>query len=94
MPYVSAKYMPSDALSLPDAPRQIQAIDEQGQVWALREDSQVGDWLRYIAEGGTVDPVDTEPEPEPAPIPDPAPLPADPNRAQPDVLQDAPLSEE
>jgi hypothetical protein len=56
MPYVSARYMPPDPMMPPDAPRQVQAIDEQGLVWSLTEDSQVGDWLRYIEEGGTIEP--------------------------------------
>ena len=56
MPYVSAQYMPPDPMALPGAPRQVQAIDDQGVVWSLTEDSQVGDWLRYIEEGGTIDP--------------------------------------
>lgn len=58
MPYVSAKYMPLDPLMPPNAPKPIQAVDDQGVVWSLNEDSQVGDWLRYIAEGGTIDPED------------------------------------
>lgn len=56
--YISAKYMSSDPLTLPDAPKPVQATDEQGQNWALTEDSQHGDWLRYIEEGGTIDPAD------------------------------------
>jgi hypothetical protein len=57
MPYVSARYAPPG--SIPDPPsmaRAVTAIDDQGQEWALREDSEVGDWLRYIEEGGTIDP--------------------------------------
>jgi len=68
VPYVSAKYVASDPLEPPDAPRQVQAVDDQGLVWSLTEDSQVGDWLRYIEEGGTVEPYVepevTEPVPE------------------------------
>ena len=98
MSYVSARYMPEDPLTLPGSPRPVQAVDEQGQVWSLREDSEVGDWLRYLEEGGTIDPVDAQPETKPAPDPAPLPVPepVDPNapRAQPDVLQDAPLPEE
>ncbi len=58
MPYVSAKYMPNDLIAPPNAPRQIQAVDDQGVVWALTEDSQVGDWLRYLEEGGTIAPAE------------------------------------
>lgn len=59
MPYVSAKYMPIDPLALPGAPRQVQATDDEGTVWSLAEDSQVGDWLRYLDEGGTIAPADS-----------------------------------
>jgi len=55
--------MPPSLTDLPDAPRNIQAIDDQGLVWSLREDSEVGDWLRYLADGGTIDPVE-EPVPQ------------------------------
>ena len=95
MPYVSAKYMPDPPLARPGAPKQIQAIDEQGQIWSLTEDSQVGDWLRYIEEGGTIDPIDTT-QTKPAPGPGPAPLPAPIGvpRAQPDVVYDMPPESE
>jgi hypothetical protein len=62
MPYVSAKYMPPSPLDNPDMPRAISAVDETGAVWSLREDSQVGDWLRYIEEGGTIEPADEPPD--------------------------------
>jgi len=54
MAYVSAQYQPPDPMMPPGGPRQIKAIDDQGVEWSLTEDSQVGDWLRYIKEGGTV----------------------------------------
>ena len=57
MAYVSAKYVPNDPIAPPDAPRQIHALDDQGVVWSLTEDSQVGDWLRYLEEGGTIEPM-------------------------------------
>lgn len=56
MPYVSAQYQLADPLMPPDAPKQVHAIDDQGMVWALTEDSQQGDWLRYLEDGGTIDP--------------------------------------
>jgi hypothetical protein len=61
-------------------------VDDLGAEWALAEDSQVGDWLTYIAEGGTIDPyvepeIPPAPEPEPEPAPEPEPTP----RAEPDV---------
>lgn len=61
MPYVSAKYMPTDPLALPGSPRQVQATDDQGAIWSLTEDSQVGDWVRYLDEGGTIAPPDPPP---------------------------------
>lgn len=57
MPYVSARYAPPGPI--PDPPgvaRAVTAIDDQGQEWALREDSEVGDWVEYIKNGGTIDP--------------------------------------
>jgi hypothetical protein len=69
MPYVKARYMPTGPIDLPDAPRQVQALDDQGGLWALTEDSQVGDWLEYVNSVGVIDPegtvwpeVDTPPE--------------------------------
>lgn len=57
MAYVSAQYMPPGPLPTPPgAPKQIQAVDEQGLIWSFTEDSQVGDWVRYIEGGGTIDP--------------------------------------
>ena len=95
MPYVSAKYVQPSPIAPPDAPRPIQAIDDQGVVWSLDEESQVGDWLRYIEEGGTIDPVDEVPETKPAPAPSPEPLPVDPNvpTAEPGVVYGEPLPE-
>jgi len=54
--FVSARYGATDPLASPDAPKQVQAIDAEGRVWALTEDSQVGEWLDYMATGGTIDP--------------------------------------
>jgi hypothetical protein len=58
MPYVSAQYAPplADPLMEPKAgdPRRVIAVDDQGVEWHLTEDSQVGDWLRFKAAGGTV----------------------------------------
>jgi hypothetical protein len=58
MPYVSAHYAPPDTTGLMPEPREGQrpviATDDQGVEWHLTEDSQVGDWLRFLAEGGTV----------------------------------------
>lgn len=64
MPYVSAKYAPPNPL-MPDPPadqRPVIATDDEGREWFLTEDSQVGDWLRYIEEGGSIDPADPIPK--------------------------------
>lgn len=56
MAFVSARYMPNDPIALPDASQQVQAIDDQGVHWSLTEDSQLGDWVEYLANGGMIDP--------------------------------------
>jgi len=58
MPYVSARYAPPSQMpGMPepkDGERPVIATDENGVEWQLTEDSQVGDWLRFIEAGGTV----------------------------------------
>jgi hypothetical protein len=58
MPYVSAVYAPpsDDPLmqARPGSPNAVIATDEQGVEWHLTDDSQVGDWLRFIEAGGQV----------------------------------------
>ena len=58
MPYVSARYAPPDVtIQQPlGAPKQVIATDDQGVEWFLTEDSQVGDWLRFIEANGKIDP--------------------------------------
>jgi len=60
MPYLSARYAPPDATGLmPDkegASARVIATDDQGVEWYLTEDSEVGDWLRFIEAGGTIEP--------------------------------------
>lgn len=66
MPYVSAVYAPVDDVmpTMLGAPRRVIATDEEGAEWWLTEDSEVGDWLRYIEGGGAIDPiVETKPSP-------------------------------
>jgi hypothetical protein len=57
MPYVSCMYAPEDE-TLPTTKQgenaRIVCTDENGVNWWLTEDSQVGDWLRYVEEGGEV----------------------------------------
>jgi hypothetical protein len=66
MPYVSAKYAPPGLLPPPEgSPKAVTAIDDEGNAWALTEDSQVGDWLNYIEGGGTIDPADPVVPPSP-----------------------------
>ena len=59
MPYVSAQYAPPNPAMMgmePKAgdPRRVIAVDDQGVEWHLTEDSQVGDWLRFMEAGGQV----------------------------------------
>lgn len=98
MPYVSARYMPPGPIDPPGAPRQIQAVDDQGQVWALTEDSEVGDWLRYLEAGGTIEPMDASAPEDPVPVPGPTPSPPPPPpssvpQAEPPVVYGQPLPE-
>jgi hypothetical protein len=65
MAYVSARYvpetpMPESAGTKEAVARPIEAIDDQGLKWSFREDSQVGDWLEYLNNGGTIDPMTPE----------------------------------
>jgi hypothetical protein len=71
MAYISARYMPADPIAPPGASRNIQAVDTEGLIWSFTEDSQVGDWLRYLEEGGTIEPELLEPKSEPEPEPPP-----------------------
>jgi hypothetical protein len=69
MPYVSAKYAPPEQIMMIDRnePKRVVATDENGLEWWLTEDSQIGDWLRYIEAGGTIEPYDAaaaKPAPE------------------------------
>jgi len=59
MAYVSCQLAPPNPDDLDvktEGHRAITCIDEQGQTWWLSEDSQVGDYLEYVANGGTVSP--------------------------------------
>lgn len=63
--YVSARYTPPDATGMmPDkeGARPVIATDENGVEWHLTEDSQVGDWLRFLETEPTI----AEYEPLPA----------------------------
>ena len=51
MPYVSCRYAPPPPEGMP---QMILCIDEQGVEWTLSEDSEVGDWLRFVKENGEV----------------------------------------
>ena len=44
-------------MPFPDGARPVEAIDEQGAKWALTDNSELGDWLRYLEAGGTIDPM-------------------------------------
>jgi hypothetical protein len=54
MPYVSARYLPPDPIAPHDAPLSVEATDEQGVKWVLQENSEVGDWIRYLENGGII----------------------------------------
>jgi hypothetical protein len=59
MPYVSAQYappLPPEMLNTSKGldPRRVIATDENGTEWHFTEDSQVGDWLRFVEAGGLV----------------------------------------
>ena len=71
--YVSAHYATPDT-SLPAPPPgqlPVVATDDQGVEWHLTEDSQVGDWLRFIEAGGVIAPA---PPPPPPPVEDDLPM--------------------
>lgn len=58
MAYVSARYAPLPKL-IPEpegTPRSVLVIDQDGQEWCLRENSEVGDWLEFKAKGGQIEP--------------------------------------
>lgn len=54
MPYVSCRYGTVDLDFKAGDPRPVVCTDENGVEWFLTEDSKVGDWLAFIAEGNTV----------------------------------------
>jgi hypothetical protein len=58
MPYVTAYYAPPiddpTMAAKPGAPNRVIAIDDRGVEWQLTDDSQVGDWLRYVEADGEV----------------------------------------
>jgi len=58
MPYVSCRYGPPLPPELVDAgfEQQIICVDEDGQEWFPSSNSQNGDWLRFQADGGTIEP--------------------------------------
>jgi hypothetical protein len=70
MPYVSAVYAPpSNDPLMPTAKAgelPVIATDDEGVEWHLTEDSQVGDWLRFMESGGTVLAARDVPEAKPA----------------------------
>ena len=59
MSYVSCRYAPPPPpemqdIAKPGGANAIICTDENGVEWHLTDDSQVGDWLRYVEDGGTV----------------------------------------
>jgi hypothetical protein len=55
MAYDFANAPSEDAIYAP-AGGPVITTDSEGTEWWLTEDSQVGGWLDYVAEGGTVEP--------------------------------------
>ena len=68
MAYVSARYAPLSILpeGFDPPPQMVIATtdSEPSQECYLTEDSQEGDWLRYIEAGGTIDPAEEPLEPQ------------------------------
>ena len=62
MAYQSCKYAPPP--ELPIDRQMIICTDENGTEWFLTEDSQVGDWLRYVEEDGEITPYEAPEEDE------------------------------
>lgn len=57
MAYVSCRYAPPpDPNLMPGAQQMIVCVDENGTEWWVPPDCQVGDWLRYVEDGGEVTP--------------------------------------
>lgn len=70
MPYVSARYIETtDPVSnAKTTDQQVVAVDEQDREWWIPipwQECQVGDWLRFVEDGGTIVPY-TGPETKPA----------------------------
>jgi hypothetical protein len=57
MPYVSCVYAPPDPISdsnLKEGEQRIICVDENDVEWHLTTASEVGDWLRFVEDGGQV----------------------------------------
>jgi len=69
MSYVSCMYapfVPEIDTAREAGSYRIICTDEQGREWHLTEDSDIGAWLEFKANGGTVDPyIEPVPEAEP-----------------------------
>ena len=68
-PYVSCSYAPPDPTGMmPETTEgenaRITCIDDQQQTWSLTEDSLVGDYLAFVAAGGTIDPAEEPLDPQ------------------------------
>lgn len=61
--FISAKYIDEDKT-------RIFAIDDEGRETFLPSDCDVGTWLEYLANGGTIEPADDPVEPVPVEISD------------------------
>jgi hypothetical protein len=50
---------------LAEGEQRIICLDESGVEWHLTTASEVGDWTRYVAAGGTVEPYEADEEETP-----------------------------
>lgn len=58
--FVSAQYVPNEAPAPGQPPMLIRAVDEDGVVWWLDDNCTQGDWLEFVAKGGTVKEVEAK----------------------------------
>lgn len=58
MPYISCRYAPPPDEGMQ---QQIICLDDVGREWWLTEDSLVGDYLLFVENGGTIEPVEESP---------------------------------
>ena len=56
MSYVSVRYtVDPTGMQAKSGERPVIATDDQGREWHLAENSEVGDWLRFVEAGGEIE---------------------------------------